>query len=164
MIPITAPTLVRVAMGAVSALLAGSAFALFLGLVSFSSARPILIGLAAGEILLGFQWLASSRHIVENVQQFGNDVRVLRQGIELLERQQFDSHRLVSLRSVVTDNSAVAALGKLERMVNTIFECDKEMFYLPSWLLLLPVQIALGIEVMEIRVCVGTSAVGGCMV
>ena len=104
------------------------------------------MGLGAAEVLLVSQWLAPSRRILENVRQFGNDVRVLRQGIELLEREQFDSPRLASLRGVVSDTHAVAALRKLERLVNAVFECNKEMFYLPSWLLLLPVQLALGIE------------------
>jgi len=72
------------------------------------------------------------------------EIQILRQGLLLLENQQFQSAKLRGLTEHVRTSSQ--SVRKLERMLNGLHERNKPWFSGPSLLLLLGTQLCMGIE------------------
>jgi hypothetical protein len=72
------------------------------------------------------------------------EVRVLREGLHLLERQCFRSPKLSDLAQQVRNGSR--SVRRLERFLNALNETNKDWFYLPALVLMLGTQLCAAIE------------------
>ena len=72
------------------------------------------------------------------------ETQVLREGLQLLEQQQFQSVKLRQLAKRVQGSSK--SVRTLERLLGILNERNKEMFYGPSLLLLVGTQVCMAIE------------------
>jgi MutS domain V len=77
------------------------------------------------------------------------EVEVLRQGLRLLEAQEFRSVKLRNLAEQVRDSSRYAR--KLERLLNGLNERNKPWFYGPCLLLLFRTQVCMAIDAWRAR-------------
>ncbi len=82
--------------------------------------------------------------MIEPLRSLSFETRVLRDGLQLMERTEWESDKLRSLASRV--RNASRSVRKLERLLNALNERNKEWFYLPSLLLLLGTQLCMAIE------------------
>ena len=78
------------------------------------------------------------------VQPLSVEVQVLRQGLQLLEAQQFRSVKLRDLAERVRNSSR--SVRTLERLLNALGERNKPWFYGPSLFLLFGTQVCMAIE------------------
>jgi hypothetical protein len=85
--------------------------------------------------------VAGSMHAIRAV---GNEISLLRQGIELLQNCQFQSPLLIEQVQAVRE--AESRLRKLQLLTGVMIERDKEMFYGISRALLTGTQVFLAIE------------------
>jgi DNA mismatch repair ATPase MutS len=83
------------------------------------------------------------RCIIESLRAASVETRVLREGLELLERAQFRSARLAHLTGRV--RGASQAVRTLERLLNTLHERNKEWFYPLSLLLMGATRLCMAI-------------------
>jgi len=72
------------------------------------------------------------------------ETQVLREGLHLLEKEQFQSSKLRQLASQV--QRASESVQKLERLLTALNERNKEWFYGPSLLLLVGTQLSMAVE------------------
>jgi hypothetical protein len=107
--------------------------------------------LAVGLIpLLGFQCAAGlvMRHrvngIVAAVRVLSAETQVIREGMEMLERERFRSTKLSALTAGVRNGAD--SVRRLERLLGALSERNKEYFYLPSLVLMLGSQVSMAIE------------------
>jgi len=82
----------------------------------------------------------------QGIRAIGNEISLLRQGIELLQNCQFHSPLLSEYVQAVRHSEAAARLRKLERLTAMMIERDKEMFYGISRALLIGTQVFLAVE------------------
>jgi hypothetical protein len=105
---------------------------------------PFLAAALLVQATCGFLLRERTRPALEGIRGIGSEVALFRQGLELIEAQQFLSPKLVRLRESVT--GASHAMRRLERMIRAVEECNKEWFDLPSRVLLTRTQLALAVE------------------
>lgn len=105
-----------------------------------ASAAPILLFHAAAGLLLRrrITWIKG------RLGELSVEIRLLREGLALPERQHFKSAKLKGLAARM--RGASRSLRNLDRMLNALHETKKELFSLPSMLLMLPAQLCMGIE------------------
>ncbi len=81
--------------------------------------------------------------MVAGVRRVGVEIGLVREGLELLRRQSFQSPLLQSLMQTP---ESVRALRRLERYLRLLEERNKDFFYMPGLLLLAGTQCAMAIE------------------
>ena len=101
---------------------------------------PILVFHAA----VGLLCRRRVKRMLDFLHPISVETQVLRQGLQLLERQQFHSVKLCDLAKRVRDGSK--AVRKLERLLNAVSEREKPWFYPPSLTLALATQLCMAIE------------------
>jgi DNA mismatch repair ATPase MutS len=82
--------------------------------------------------------------MIEPLRSLSFETRVLREGLELMERTEWESDKLKFLASRV--QNASRSVRNLERLLNGLNERNKEWFYFPSLLLLLGTQLCMAVE------------------
>jgi hypothetical protein len=133
----------------VAALLTSCVVAILL-LAGISAALPwnrIAIWLAAPLIFHAVTGLIFRRRVnrmIEWLRPVSYETGVLRDGLHLLERTQWESGKLRQLASQV--QNASGSVRKLERLLNALNERNKDWFYHTSLLLLLGTQLCMAIE------------------
>ncbi len=132
-------------LGAVtSGLLAGLILAGFSTGVPWSSFAMWIGGLLAIHAGIGLFFRTRVNRMLTWVRPISIETGVLRGGLALLASERFESSKLRRLSEQVRDGAA--SLRKLERLVNALSERDKELFSLPSRLLLIGTQLCFAIE------------------
>ena len=101
----------------------------------------ILIALHAG---VGLLFRSRVNRMMEWLRPVGAETRVLREGLEVLAGEQFQSAKLRGLAEQVRNGSA--SLRKLERLLGGLSQRDKEWFFIPSRALMLGTQLCIAIE------------------
>ena len=137
------PRFLRIVMAVTSALLAALVLALFggIGWTKVAIFTWPLIGLHA---IIGAYFRKRTSRMLAEARPLSTELQVLREGLSLLESEQFQS---VKLRCLVNRiQHASSSLKKLERLVNAIHQRDKEWFFLPSRALLVGTQLCPAIE------------------
>ena len=87
--------------------------------------------------------------MIEPLRSLSFETRVLRDGLQVMERTEWESEKLKSLASRV--QNASRSVRKLERLLNALNERNKEWFYFPSLVLLLGTQLCMAIEQWRIE-------------
>jgi DNA mismatch repair ATPase MutS len=83
--------------------------------------------------------------------RIGMEVCVVREGIELISALTFHSAKLLEIQTTLSESNAASALRLLERLTNSIAECDKPYFDLPSQALIVRTQLCFAIEEWKSR-------------
>jgi hypothetical protein len=112
---------------------------------------PLLIPLLLIQAMFGLLLRKRVRPVLEATRKLGLDLAVLRQGLALLERQEFTSSKLIGIvdRLRYRDQErpgAASAVRKLERWMRAVGECNKQSFYAFALVLQIRPQLALAIE------------------
>jgi hypothetical protein len=110
---------------------------------------PYLFAAIAIQIAFAFYLRAKVRPVLATVREIGPEIEVFRQGLELLQVQQFSSPKLKRLVEAV--KGADRAVRRLGRLIAAVEQCNKDWFYGPSRLLQVPAQLALAVERWKIR-------------
>jgi len=138
--PRALPTLAAVS----SALLAAMIF------IGFTSAIPWPViaiwasPLVAFHVGAGRFYRSRVNRMLAQVRPLCTETGVLREGLRLLERDQFQSAKLKRLVELVQNSSA--ALRTLEPLLDALVQRDKEWFYGPSRWLLIGTQLCMAME------------------
>jgi DNA mismatch repair ATPase MutS len=82
--------------------------------------------------------------MIESLRSASLETRVLREGLQLVEMQRFQSAKLVQIAGRVRGGST--AVRKLERLLDALNERNKDWFYQASLLLLAGTQLCMAIE------------------
>jgi hypothetical protein len=82
--------------------------------------------------------------MIELLRSLSFETQVLWEGLQLMERTEWESDKLKDLASRV--RNASPSVRKLERLLNALNERNKEWFYFPSLLLLLGTQLCMAVE------------------
>jgi len=144
--PIASPTVVR------HLLLLLSACTLVIGLGIFSHALSFSMGLPFAIVLIAMQTVAAaiySRRVrprLAQLRRLTNAFTILRQGLALMEKQEFRSPKLQEIVTRVQSQRAPAHLKVVERLIRLVEQRDKEMFYYLSYLLAGGTQLVLAVD------------------
>jgi hypothetical protein len=129
----------------ITSTLVASAFVTGLvGLAPWISIATWISPLLAFHAVVGLFFRKRVNRMIEWVRPMSLETQVLREGLQLLEGQSFQSAKLRHLAAQAQWSST--EIRKLERMLNALNERNKEWFYLPSLLLLVGTQLCMGIE------------------
>ncbi len=110
----------------------------------WSSIAPWIAPLLLFHAVVGLAFRRRVNRMVERLRPVSFETRVLREGLELMERTQWESDKLNQLASRV--QKASASVRKLQRLLNALNERNKEWFYYPSLTLLLGTQLCMAVE------------------
>jgi hypothetical protein len=121
-------------------------------IAGFSSSLPWQwVGKAAIPLfaaLMTVAWINRQHTKVINgaAARVGADIGVVREGMELMRTQTFQSARLAHLQQLLNNADAARLLHRLERMTNLLAQCEKPQFELFAQALILRTQLAFAIE------------------
>jgi hypothetical protein len=108
---------------------------------------PLFIALLLVQAMFGLLLRNRVRPVLEGTGKLGTELVVLRQGLALLEKQEFKSPKLRGLAdSLRSGPGAASAVRKLERRIQAADECNKQWFYAFALVLQIRTQLALAIE------------------
>jgi MutS domain V len=110
----------------------------------WTRAAPFLFALAALQIGFAFLLRGRVRPVLQRHRNIGNEITLFRRGLKLLEAQSFHSAKLKKLAEAVKGGSV--AIRKLDRLIQTMDQCNKEWSYAFSRALLVDTQLVLAIE------------------
>ena len=114
--------------------------------LSWTILMPWISGLLLTSAIGGF--LYRNRVLTSSKASYsvGTQLRILRQGLELMQIQQFDSPLLAALVADSRTGGPLTHLRRLEHLTEAFIQRDKEWFYLGSRVLLVGTQVFLAIE------------------
>ncbi len=107
---------------------------------------PLLLLLTLLQLSAAGALLKRTRPQIAAIRQLTESFTVLREGLELMEAQQFRSAKLRSLARSVRMQGGAEAVRKLEKLARAFHQRDKELFHYPSMLLAVGTQLALAVE------------------
>lgn len=114
------------------------------GLVPWPTIAMWISPLIVFHAVVGLLFRARVNRMIEWVRPISFETQVLREGLQVLEQQPFQSVKLRGLRDR-TQRSA-KAIQTLERMLYALKERNRDWFYLPSLILLVGTQLCMAIE------------------
>lgn len=114
--------------------------------VSWSRLAPSLIPLVILQMAIAVRKSCWVRPELQKLETLTNEFVVLRQGLDLMGQQQFQSPKLQSLVQKVCLQDASLKLRKLERLLSMIHRRKMDSVYLPSLLLAVGTQLVLAVE------------------
>jgi len=83
---------------------------------------------------------------IEKLETLTNEFIVLRQGLDLMQHQRFQSSKLESLVQDVCRHDASSKLRRLERLLSMVHRRKMDWVYVPSLLLAVGTQLVLAVE------------------
>jgi hypothetical protein len=139
----------------------------FLGTILLISSALLVIIMIAGLALGGtiFPWISVAswmtpfilfhaavgltlqsrvKRMIHSFGALSSETQLVREGLQMIESQQFTSAKLCRIADRVRTGSA--SIRKLERRLNALHERNKDWFYLPSHVLALGTQLCIAIE------------------
>ncbi|HVW12018.1 MAG TPA: hypothetical protein VHC90_25740 [Bryobacteraceae bacterium] len=144
--PAPVPAALRILAAVVSLLLAGVVIA------GFSSSLPVRQVITAVvplfAILMTIAWIHRQHTKVVNgaAARVGVDIGVVREGMELMGTQSFQSTKLAQIQQFLNNADAARALHRLERLTNLLAQCEKPQFDLFAQAVILRTQLSFAIE------------------
>jgi MutS domain V len=142
--PMPFPLSLRVAAAMTSALIAGIVLAGITGLLPWIRVAIWISPLILCHSLTGLVFRDRVNRMIESLRSASLETRVVREGLQLLETQRFQSAKLVQITERVRNGST--AVRKLERLLDALNERNKDWFYQASLLLLAGTQLCMAIE------------------
>lgn len=133
-------------------LLFSGALSLTLGLCGYATMlpwtqiAPLLISLVAAQACISLALIRRVRIHIKALVGLGGDVAVLRQGVQLIERQQFHGPKLCDLVERLRSGNAGSAIRKLERVLTAVERREDFILYGFSLWLAAGTQLVLAIE------------------
>ena len=107
---------------------------------------PLLVSFVVVQLTIAGILLKRTRPRIAEVRQLTESFTVLRQGLEMMEAQQFHSPKLRALVECVRKQSGAKAVRKVEKLARVFDQRDKELFHYPSMLLAVGTQLVLAVE------------------
>lgn len=129
---LTSAALVWLAVGGIAGLIAAPKL--------FLCASPLV----AFHVTVGIIFRRRVNKMASQMQPVSAETQVLKAGLDLLATTPFQSAKLRRLAAAT--QGAAKSVRRLERLLNALNERNKELFYLPSLLLLLGTQLTMAIE------------------
>jgi hypothetical protein len=114
------------------------------GLIPWGAVAVWMIPLVGFHAVVGLFFRARVNETTGWLRPVSAETQVLREGLRLLERTQFQSARLRGIADRVRNSSR--SVRKLERLLNALNERNKEWFYAPFLFLLVGTQLCMAIE------------------
>jgi ABC-type multidrug transport system fused ATPase/permease subunit len=130
-----------------SVLFAAFVVAGLLGVIPWLSVAICISPIVAFHTGVGIVFRDRVNRIADSLRSLSIETRVLREGLQLLETERFQSAKLRLLVRQVQDGSQ--SIRKLQRLLNALEQRNKEWFYGPSLALLLGTQLAMAIETWQ---------------
>jgi len=133
-------------------LLISSSTCLIIGIGIFAKAMlwtvwwPLLVLLVVAQLSIAGFLLKQTRPQIAQVRQLTESFTVLRQGLELMEVQQFQSTKLRSLTEGVRKQGGAQAVRQLEKLTRAFDQRDKALFHYLSMPLAVGTQLVLAVE------------------
>ncbi len=127
-----------------SALMAGMVVAGLLGIISWAGVATWIFPLVALHSVVGLFFRSRVNRMTEWLRPVSSETRVLREGLQLLEAEQFQTAKLQALTEQVRNSSR--SIRKLERLLDALEQRDKDWFYGPSRVLLAGTQLCMAVE------------------
>jgi len=127
-----------------SALLAGIVLAGLIGLIPWINVAIWISPLVAFHSVVGLIFRSRVNRMHAWVRPVSAETQVLREGLQLLEGEQFRSVKLRRLTDQVRNGTD--SVRRLERLLNALNERHKDWFYGPSLVLLAGTQLCMAIE------------------
>jgi MutS domain V len=132
-----------------SGLLAGILLAGLTALIPWSTAAIWMCPLMALHAAAGLFFRRRVNQMCEWVRPVSVEIRVLREGLSLLETEHFQSAKLMQLTGEVRNSSD--SIRKLERLLDALAQRDKEWFYAPYRYFLIGTQLCMAVEQWRIE-------------
>jgi hypothetical protein len=144
--PSPMPAALRIIALVVSALLAGIVIAGFSSSLPWQWVGEAAIPLFA--VLMTVAWINRQHTKVINgaAARVGVDIGVVREGMELMSTQSFQSPQLAGLQRLLNNAGAARLLQRLERLTNLLAQCEKPQFDLFAQALIIRTQLSFAIE------------------
>lgn len=138
------------------ALLSSAAFGALLLLawdsaIRWQAADPWLAGLLLFHAIAGLVYRRKTLDASASLTAVDSQIRMLRLGLELIERQEFQSPLLIQIQRLAGPAEAGKRLRHLERLASTMQQRNKEWFYLLSRALLVGTQTVWTIENWRVK-------------
>jgi hypothetical protein len=140
---------IRIAAFITSALVTGTVVSGLTGLVPWASVALWIAPLVAFHSVVGLFFRNKINRMAVWLRPVSLETQVLREGLQLLEHQRFESPKLRQLADGVRNSSK--SVRKLERLLYALNERNKEWFYGPSLVLLAGTQLSMAIEQWRIE-------------
>jgi hypothetical protein len=121
-------------------------FALPLTLESWIGIAPGIMVLVAINTAIGAAFMRRSAGPFSATARMSVEIGVLREGIALVQKQQFESAKLRAIQRELSEDDAAQLLGRLERMTTVLDDCDHPAFYLFAHLLIVRTQLWFAME------------------
>lgn len=127
-----------------SALVVGIVAGGLLGLIPWIQAATWISPLIVFHAAVGLHFRSRVNRIAERVRPIAFETAILRDGLQLLEQEQFQSAKLRQISERA--RSGFRSIRKLERLLHLLELRNKELFYGPSLALLGGTQLSMAIE------------------
>jgi hypothetical protein len=127
-----------------SALALGIVLATAAGLLSWTHAAIWILPLVLFHSAAGLACRDRVKRMMESLRSAAVEIRVLREGMQLLETQRFQSAKLREITARVQDSSK--AVRKLEHLLDALHLRNKEYFYQAALLLIATTQLCMAVE------------------
>jgi hypothetical protein len=138
------PGNLRIPAAVTSLLLAGIVVTGLSGLIPWIEVAICISPLIAFHSMIGLIFRSRVNKLITWVRPVSVETQVFREGLQLLEGEQFRSIKLRTLADQVRNGSA--SVRKLERLLDALNERQKDYFYGPSLVLLAGTQLCMAIE------------------
>jgi len=139
----------RLALLATSTALAGLTAAGLMALCPWRTAASWILWILVFHSAAGLYLRRRVNRMKGSLHVLSSETRVLREGLQLLARERFESAKLKGLAARVA--SGAGPVRRLELMLNALHETGKDWFYLPSLMLMLGAQLTAAIEDWRMR-------------
>jgi hypothetical protein len=127
-----------------STLLAGIVIAGLLALVPWHSVAIWIFSLLAFHTAVGLVFRGRVNRMAERLRPVSIETRILAEGLQLLEQEEFQSIKLRQIAAQVRNSSA--SIRKLERLLGALMRRDDDWFAGPSRALLAGTQLCMAVE------------------
>jgi DNA mismatch repair ATPase MutS len=141
-VPFSKPLAVTVAI--TSALALGIVLAAMAGLLSWTHAALWLLPLVLFHSVAGLICRDRVRRMMESLGSASVEIRLLREGLQLLETQRFQSAKLNQIAMRVQNSSKT--VRKLEHLLDALHLRNKDWFYQAGLLLIATTQLCMAVE------------------
>jgi hypothetical protein len=114
--------------------------------VQWGPVLPWLLPLLLGQAVIGLTYMRRVRSHLKVLLPLANELGVLRQGLALLQGQQWASPKLRLLTQSVASGHACRQVCKIERLARAIEHRAKDFFYVPSLFLAVGTQLVFKVD------------------
>lgn len=114
--------------------------------VGWGAVTPCICVLLLSNAIIGLVYRQRLLAASGAIRSLGTELGLIRQGLELMHKQAFESPLLAHLITASQSSSSIWHLRRLERLLNAFIQRDREWFYLGSRALLVGTQVYFAIE------------------